>query len=383
MSNPHVEALRRYHELLNETGTIAVGFLAPDVQMHMFEGSPIPGPYRGHDGVRRWQADTFDVIDDWRLELDDVISGDDPGVMVAINRFVGRMKHTNLPADFPLAVVVRFRDGLIAEFDGYRERSEALAAAGIEHGSDTTRRARAWVRSCQEAVCDSIEEWEHGWIVRTPSYPRYFDLSLVHVTSDPGFTADELVDFADRALAGFGHRRVGYEPIEAGELVRPGLEALGWDATRLVWMRHERPAPPGDGPLVERVPYDAAHDLRVAWTHEDFPTLDPAGYFEEARAVSMALGVEVFAARDDGVPVAFGELARVGDSAEIASVYVHPDHRGAGLGTAITRAAIEAGSDATDLWIVADADGPARRIYERLGFREAWTVLDFLRLPSR
>jgi predicted GNAT family acetyltransferase len=132
---------------------------------------------------------------------------------------------------------------------------------------------------------------------------------------------------------------------------------------------------------VERVPYEAAHELRVAWTHEDFPTLDTTGYFEEARAVSMARGVEVFAVLDAGEAVAFAEVERVGDSAEIASVYVHPDHRGEGLGTAITQAAIEAGSDARDLWIVADADGRARQIYERLGFRDAWTVLDFLRLP--
>jgi len=233
----------------------------------------------------------------------------------------------------------------------------------------------------QDAVCDSVEEWEHGWIVRSPSYPRYFDLSLVHIRDDVDWTAEELVAFADRALAGFEHRRVGFESIEAGERVRPGLLALGWMSERLVWMRHEGPSPPGGGAPVERVPYEAAHDLRVAWIHEDFPTLDTTGYFEEARAVSMARGVEVFAVLEDGVAVAFAELERIGDSAEVASVYVHPDHRGAGLGTAITQAAIEAGSDARDLWIVADADGNARHIYERLGFREAWTVLDFLRLP--
>jgi ketosteroid isomerase-like protein len=133
--NGNVEALRRYHELLNETGAIAVEFLDPQVEMHMFEGSPISGPYRGHDGVQRWQADTFDVIDDWRLELDDVITGDDPDVMVAVTRFVGRMKHTDLPANFPLFVLVRFRDGRIASFEGFRERSGALEAAGLDHAT--------------------------------------------------------------------------------------------------------------------------------------------------------------------------------------------------------------------------------------------------------
>jgi ketosteroid isomerase-like protein len=79
--------------------------------------------------VRQWRQDTFDVIQDWRLELDEVVTGDDSDVMVAMQRFVGRMQHTDLPANFPLAVVVRFSDGLIVRLEGYRERDEALEAA--------------------------------------------------------------------------------------------------------------------------------------------------------------------------------------------------------------------------------------------------------------
>jgi ketosteroid isomerase-like protein len=131
MAGENVETLRRYHELLNETGEPPVELLHPEVEIHMFQGSPITGPYRGHAGVRQWRSDTFDVIEGWRLELDEVITGADPDVIVAVQRFVGRMKHTNLPANFPLAVLVRFRDGLIVRFEGYRERSEALEAAGL------------------------------------------------------------------------------------------------------------------------------------------------------------------------------------------------------------------------------------------------------------
>jgi ketosteroid isomerase-like protein len=132
MPTADVDSLRRYIERLNETGEIAVEFLDPEVEMRMFRGSPIPGPYRGLEGARRWRDDAFDVIDEWRLELDEVVTGDDPDVMVAIHRFVGRMKHTDLPANFPLALVVRFRDGLMVSFDGYRLRAEAVEAAGID-----------------------------------------------------------------------------------------------------------------------------------------------------------------------------------------------------------------------------------------------------------
>jgi ketosteroid isomerase-like protein len=131
MSAANVETLRRYHDVLNETGEPPLELFDPEVEIHMFRGSPISGPYRGHAGLGEWRRDTFDVIDAWRLELDEVITGDDPNVMVALQRFVGRMKHTDLAANFPLAVVVRFHDGLIVRFEGYRERSEAFQAAGL------------------------------------------------------------------------------------------------------------------------------------------------------------------------------------------------------------------------------------------------------------
>jgi hypothetical protein len=92
VTRANVATLWRYHELLSETGEAPVELLDPDVEIHMFRGSPIAGPYLGHDGVRQWMRDTFDVIEAWRLELD---------------------------------------DGRIVRFEGHRERDEAVTAAGI------------------------------------------------------------------------------------------------------------------------------------------------------------------------------------------------------------------------------------------------------------
>ena len=132
MSQGNVKTLRSFYEGLNTTGEAPAEPFHPGVQIHMFEGSPIPGPYHGLGGLRRWREDTFDVLEDWRLLLEDVVAGDDPDVMVVTNRFTGRMRHTGLTVDAPLTVVVRFRDGLIVRFEGFRERAEALKAAGLE-----------------------------------------------------------------------------------------------------------------------------------------------------------------------------------------------------------------------------------------------------------
>ena len=147
-------------------------------------------------------------------------------------------------------------------------------------------------------------------------------------------SVEELVSFANDALAGYAHRRIDVEDIVAAELLRPGLEARGWKTIRLLWMRHEA-SPPGPEVLVEEVSYDAVNDLRVAWHQEENPSDQDAGeYQQQERDVALRRGVQVLAVRSAGEPVAFAQLARNGREAEIAEVYVDRRHRGAGLGTA-------------------------------------------------
>jgi GNAT superfamily N-acetyltransferase len=242
-------------------------------------------------------------------------------------------------------------------------------------------RARAWHHARHAAVCDVLELWAHGTVVRATAYPSYFDFNVVRVEEDPAMSVQALMGFADDALAGLAHRRVDFEVIAAAEPLRAGFEAQGWRALRLLWMRHEVPLLPGPRVAVEPVPYDAVQELRVAWHREDFPDQDPAAYHAAAREVALRRHVQVFAVREGIAPVAFAQLERDRAAAEITQVYVHPEHRGAGRGTAITRAAIEAAADVCDLWIVADDEDRPKELYARLGFRPAWTAMEFQRLP--
>ena len=249
-------------------------------------------------------------------------------------------------------------------------------------GADAASRARVWVHENQAAVCDVIEPWEHGTVIRATRHPDCWDYNLVRIEDDAELTAAQLVRVADERLSELAHRRAGFEVASSGEPIRPDLEALGWKTTRLVWMRHEGHVEPVTSPDIEQVAYDAVRHLRLDWYREDFPGVDAADGLEQEREISMARGAEVFAAFERGAPVGFSQLERAGVTAEVTSVFVHPDHRGRGLGTALTRAAIEAGRDAADLWIVADDDGRPKEIYRRLGFRPEWKLLDCLRLPG-
>jgi ribosomal protein S18 acetylase RimI-like enzyme len=247
---------------------------------------------------------------------------------------------------------------------------------------DLAARARAWRNGWHAAVCDVLEPWAHGTVVRATRFPSYFDLNVVRVEDDPGMTVEELISFAEDALGGLSHRQLDFDLVDAAEALRDGFEARGWKAFRLLWMRHDGTLPSGPALAVEEVPYDAVHDLRVAWYREDFPKQDPDAYLAQSREVALRREAQVLAAREGRALVAFAQLERERGAAEITQVYVRPEYRGAGRGTALTRAAIEAADDATDLWIAADDEDRPKNLYARLGFRPAWTTMDYRRLPS-
>jgi ribosomal protein S18 acetylase RimI-like enzyme len=249
---------------------------------------------------------------------------------------------------------------------------------------DVADRARAWHHATHAAVCDVIEPWAHGTVARATRYPNYWDYNLVRVEEDAGMGVDELVAVADEALAGYSHRRIDFEVAAAAGPLRAGFQARGWLTMRLLFMRLETASPPAAADArVEEVGYDDVNDLRVAWHFEDFPDQEPSGYFSQAREVAELRGARVLAMLERGRPVAFTQFAGHGDVAEITHVYVHPERRGEGRGTALTRATISAAGDdhVRDLWICADDEDRPKNLYSRLGFRPVWTLTEFTRLP--
>jgi ribosomal protein S18 acetylase RimI-like enzyme len=244
------------------------------------------------------------------------------------------------------------------------------------------QRARRWRLDSLEAVCDVAEPWEHGTVYRASRYPSYYDFNVVWIEGDPALDALTLIAAADRGLEGLKHRRLDFELAEAGDRVRAELEAAQFEATRLVWMLHEGPLPPGPAAEVDEVDYDDVLELRLAWHGEDFPDVDTREYIGNAREVAMTREVQVIATRAGGELVGFTQLERFNRGAEITQVYILPAHRGSGRGTALTRAAIEAAGDVDDLWIVADDEGRPKQLYARLGFRPAWTSIEFVRAPG-
>lgn len=248
-------------------------------------------------------------------------------------------------------------------------------------GSSAAAAARRWRHDFHAAVCDHLEPWEHGTVVRASRYPTYYDLNVVRAAEEPEMSVGELIAFAERELAGLGHLRLDFEDVAAGDARRAELSARGFETSRLVTMRHEHPlAAAGPAIEVERVPYEAVEEMLLAWHLEDHDGKEYERYRLAVREIAQTRGVCVLAVREQGRAVGFAQLERAGDGAEITQVYVDPRHRGAGRGTALTRAAILAAAGVRDLWIVADDEDRPKDLYARLGFEPAWRRLEALKL---
>jgi ketosteroid isomerase-like protein len=132
MSEENVETVRRYlraYEQLDvEKG---ISFMHPDVTWRAIEGAPDDiGVFRGHQAMRDYYQEWIDIFADPRSELvEDLIEVGDR--VVAVVRYIGRIKGSDKEVEMTLAIVFRVRDGKIASGREYATRAEALDAAGL------------------------------------------------------------------------------------------------------------------------------------------------------------------------------------------------------------------------------------------------------------
>jgi GNAT superfamily N-acetyltransferase len=214
-------------------------------------------------------------------------------------------------------------------------------------------RAIALRHARQAAICDRLVPWDHGTAVFCSDVPGFYDYNDVRLEGpDPGIALEPLVAVADRLLDGLAHRQLEVEDVAAGERLRPGFEALGWSAARLVWMELEglAQAPPPRVEITE-VPLARTRPLREAW----FTTSGWMSTPESAREfmgmeerVAARIGTRALMAwGGGGEPLGYASFSVVAGTAEIEQAYVVPDHRGSGIGGALVAAAVEAAGAAT------------------------------------
>jgi ketosteroid isomerase-like protein len=132
MSQENVEIVRRLWADL-ETGNLeaSMHFLDEGVELLNAREFPATGPYRGHDGVRQWASEQWEVVSDLHHEIEEIIEAPDGETLVSVQRTQGRMRYTDMPANVRWATTWTIRNGKVLRAHGFLTKAEALDAAGL------------------------------------------------------------------------------------------------------------------------------------------------------------------------------------------------------------------------------------------------------------
>jgi uncharacterized protein len=107
-----------------------LSFMDPEGELHSaIVGGAEGNVYRGHEGFRRWYADSFESFEelqnDW-LEFRDLGNR-----VLAFGRVHARGRESGVEIDSPMAWVFTVRGGKLVKAEGFLDPAEALEAAGV------------------------------------------------------------------------------------------------------------------------------------------------------------------------------------------------------------------------------------------------------------
>src|SRR5262245_40302191 len=133
MSEENVAVIRAYYEQYNRRGEIVdvPHLVCPDVEVH--PGVPAPdseNEYRGRQAFRDFLEGI--VIGPWEsvtIEPRELIELED-GRVLSIDHWLFRGRD-GIEIESELQELYTLRDGLITRIDGFRNRADALEAAGL------------------------------------------------------------------------------------------------------------------------------------------------------------------------------------------------------------------------------------------------------------
>ena len=128
MSQDNVAAFRRATDAMNRGEVDIPKLVHPEAVFEPLR-SGTEGAFIGHEGMRRFLADTEDMFEIFQASYTDVR---DLGERVlAIGSIRMRARGSGVETDVPTAAIVEYRDGLLWRYKDYGQARQALTAAGL------------------------------------------------------------------------------------------------------------------------------------------------------------------------------------------------------------------------------------------------------------
>ena len=133
MSQENVEIARRAFAAFARAGDIEalLELSAEDIVWDVTRSDfPDKGIYHGLEGVREWMRGIQDAFEGLVWEFEEITDLDQDRVLV-VTRLKGHGQFSKIGIDYRFPYVLTFRDGIVIRGDRYRDRAEALEAAGV------------------------------------------------------------------------------------------------------------------------------------------------------------------------------------------------------------------------------------------------------------
>jgi ketosteroid isomerase-like protein len=131
VSEQNVELARRATEAYNAHDLEAlIALYDPQIELHSTFAAVGGAVYHGHDGVRKYFRDLEEA---WEGEthIEPEAFFDLGEYTLAFNVLRGRGRQSGAEVAMPVALVARWRDGLMVYFKGYAHREDALSDLGV------------------------------------------------------------------------------------------------------------------------------------------------------------------------------------------------------------------------------------------------------------
>jgi len=131
MSQEDVEMVRRALEAFPRGDMEEMlSFMDPEGELHSaIVGGAEGNVYRGHEGFRRWYADSFESFEELQNEWTEFR---DLGNRVLVFGHVhARGRESGVEVDSPMGWVFTVRRGKLLRAEGFLNRDDALEAAGL------------------------------------------------------------------------------------------------------------------------------------------------------------------------------------------------------------------------------------------------------------
>ena len=238
-----------------------------------------------------------------------------------------------------------------------------------------------WARHIEALGSDDQGTWSGGAWLRARSLPQVYDVNHVILLEDGfGLSMEEVIAAADEIQAGLPNRIVEFVTCAETDALAAAFRAAGWlDEPNGIMVRHREPDHRVDTAQVQVVdaisirPARAASLAAEVWATPDAVTQVREKQERVARGVPTThLGVIV-----DGQVVAYCEVYRIDDIAQIESVATVPEHRGRGYGRAVVTRALELTEECRLVFLGMDPDDWPQRLYSRLGMDDIGRISRF------